>query len=229
LGRAFTRPEAAYLAALTTGHVRARLRPWLRAGQGAGAALLRQAQPVPEVQGDPARLSSVSPEAAMTAALTAQVSERARRLRSAIETLQAAPALRAALSRDLAGTERRIRAIEAGFGADATRAEPEAAKIRARLMRVSGDLDRQQEIIDGAVAGVARGPRPLPRDADEAYAALGVNPNVNERTLKKLIDALRVSWHPDLATSDEDRALRDEKIREINVAWDLIAARRVES
>jgi hypothetical protein len=95
------------------------------------------------------------------------------------------------------------------------------------------DLERLQEIIAGAMASLPRdggplngSPRPLPRDLAEAYAALGVNAGVSLPTLKKLVEALRVSWHPDLAASEDDRRHHDERIREINVAWDLIVGKR---
>ena len=63
----------------------------------------------------------------------------------------------------------------------------------------------------------------------EAYEALGANPTTSSKILKKLVDALRATWHPDLAQDEDDRRAREERIKQINVAWDLIADRRVEA
>ena len=47
---------------------------------------------------------------------------------------------------------------------------------------------------------------------------LGVNAEVSAGVLKKIVDALRMSWHPDHARSEDDRRLREERIRQINIA-----------
>jgi DnaJ-class molecular chaperone len=60
----------------------------------------------------------------------------------------------------------------------------------------------------------------------EAYAVLGVNPDVSEGVLKKIVDALRMSWHPDHARDEEDRLAREDRMRQINIAWDLISGAR---
>jgi hypothetical protein len=158
--------------------------------------------------------------------------DRIDRLRQTIEPLaRTAPALHMALARDLMAGERRVAKITiASLVSDAALHAPHK-QAQSRLQRVGADLDRLKEIIAGATAsfapvGTSKARRQLPRDLPEAYAALGVNPGVGDSTLKKLVDALRVSWHPDLATSADDRAVRDERIKEINVAWDLIVGRR---
>jgi DnaJ-class molecular chaperone len=61
----------------------------------------------------------------------------------------------------------------------------------------------------------------------EAYAFLGVNANASEAVLKKAVNALRECWHPDLATDEEDRRLREIRIKQINVAWDLITGKQM--
>jgi curved DNA-binding protein CbpA len=33
---------------------------------------------------------------------------------------------------------------------------------------------------------------------------------------------LRMSWHPDRATNDVDRMLFEQRIKQINVAWDIL-------
>jgi hypothetical protein len=37
-----------------------------------------------------------------------------------------------------------------------------------------------------------------------------------------VVDALRQNWHPDLAASEADRTEREERIKQINAAWDLV-------
>ena len=90
------------------------------------------------------------------------------------------------------------------------------------------ELERIRRIADSAAASLS-GARPagsVPRTTSEAYDVLGVNPDVSEGVLKKIVDALRMSWHPDHARSDEDRRVREDRIRQINIAWELINATR---
>jgi hypothetical protein len=61
----------------------------------------------------------------------------------------------------------------------------------------------------------------------EAYAFLGVNANSSDIVLKKAVNALRECWHPDLAANEEDRRLREVRIKQINVAWDLITGKQM--
>jgi len=37
---------------------------------------------------------------------------------------------------------------------------------------------------------------------------------------------LRQSWHPDHARSETDRLHREARVRQINVAWDLVSQQR---
>jgi DnaJ-class molecular chaperone len=66
----------------------------------------------------------------------------------------------------------------------------------------------------------------LPRTTSEAYEVLGVNAEVSAGVLKKIVDALRMSWHPDHARDESDRVLRESRIRQINIAWDIINGKR---
>jgi hypothetical protein len=61
----------------------------------------------------------------------------------------------------------------------------------------------------------------------EAYTFLGVNANASDIALKKAVNALRECWHPDLAANEEDRRLREIRIKQINVAWDLISGKQM--
>ena len=67
--------------------------------------------------------------------------------------------------------------------------------------------------------------RRSPGTVEEACTFLGVNPRASEAVVKKVVDALRQNWHPDLADDDGDRRAREDRIKQINAAWDLIRAR----
>jgi hypothetical protein len=90
------------------------------------------------------------------------------------------------------------------------------------------ELDRIRRIVDSAAASLSnsRKATTLPRTTSEAYEVLGVNAEVSEGVLKKIVDALRMSWHPDHARDESDRLLREDRIRQINIAWDLINGKR---
>lgn len=146
---------------------------------------------------------------------------------NALDRLATVAPLRNALSRELQSSERRLAVVIAAIGTP--KATPEDwTKARRRLERIAQDLDRLQQISDSAVHSLSglSAVRSLPRNKDEAYATLGITSGVSEPILKKLVEALRVGWHPDLAQGEADRALRDSRIKEINVAWDLITGKR---
>ena len=62
----------------------------------------------------------------------------------------------------------------------------------------------------------------VPRSLADAYRVLNVKPHTSKEVIKKLVDALRVSWHPDLVASESDKKMHTAKIQQINVAWDII-------
>jgi DnaJ-class molecular chaperone len=66
----------------------------------------------------------------------------------------------------------------------------------------------------------------MPRSLDEAREVLNVNSGTKTETVKKVVDALRRVWHPDLGTDEEDCKRRHIKTQQINVAWDIISGRR---
>jgi DnaJ-class molecular chaperone len=66
----------------------------------------------------------------------------------------------------------------------------------------------------------------MPATYAEALQVLGVSPDASLAAIKKIVDGLRLSWHPDLARSEVDRHLRQRRLQQINVAWDLISQRR---
>jgi hypothetical protein len=64
-----------------------------------------------------------------------------------------------------------------------------------------------------------------PTNCTEALLALGAGPDASDAALKKIVDGLRQSWHPDLARSAEDRIARERRMVQINVAWDILSAK----
>jgi hypothetical protein len=105
-------------------------------------------------------------------------------------------------------------------------------------------------VASGTSAGAPPGPLPKPPDLmgrlamgeaadwsdrmpgtrEEALEVLGIGiePSANSTALKKIVDGLRMSWHPDLAKDETDRALREHRSKQINAAWAILQARREE-
>lgn len=167
------------------------------------------------------------------AAMARLLLEGARRTLEDIAALLASLApsspLRQVLSKELRAAERRLSALAAE---DAT--SPASAKRhRARVQSAVHDVNRLRDIATGAQQSLEHATHQpaveTPSDRASAFAVLGVTPDADAGTLKKLVDALRRAWHPDLARDEQDRLRREERIKQINVAWDLIQGRRVET
>jgi hypothetical protein len=140
-----------------------------------------------------------------------------------VSGLKEAGPLREVLQSELKLVRQRLLSTESAAVEDEVAAARAAPLFRALIH----DLERIRRIAESAAASLSRGRQPsLPRTASEAYDALGVNPDVSEGVLKKIVDALRMSWHPDHARDEEDRRVREDRIRQINIAWDLISGKR---
>ena len=132
--------------------------------------------------------------------------------------------LREVLQSELDNTQRRLSALER----DLRRlpAQKTASVLRA-LMR---DMDRIGRIVHSAhqapagETGQSHGD--LPRSVGEAYRLLGLNANAPAEVAKRLVDALRMNWHPDHASDETDRQRREARIKQINAAWDMVNGRR---
>lgn len=68
----------------------------------------------------------------------------------------------------------------------------------------------------------------IPQTRADALEVLGmgVTPEVSETAIKKIVDGLRLSWHPDYAKSAHDKELRELRMKQINAAWDIITGKR---
>jgi hypothetical protein len=67
---------------------------------------------------------------------------------------------------------------------------------------------------------------PMPATYAEALEVLGAAPDAALDAIKKIVDGMRQSWHPDLARTEFDRRVRLRRMQQINVAWDLVSQHR---
>jgi hypothetical protein len=67
---------------------------------------------------------------------------------------------------------------------------------------------------------------PMPTTYAEALDVLGAAPDAALDAIKKIVDGMRQSWHPDLARTEFDRRVRLRRMQQINVAWDLVSQHR---
>lgn len=67
----------------------------------------------------------------------------------------------------------------------------------------------------------------MPGNKHEALELLGmgVASERNLSSLKKIIDGLRMNWHPDHACDEADRRLREVRLKQINAAWDILGGK----
>lgn len=141
-----------------------------------------------------------------------------------IRMVAGAPSLQEVLESELKGIRNRLAGIRHLPPADGP-----GRKRASQAMRVMvRDLERIGRIADSAARSMTAGPTTInmPTTQGEAYDVLGINAGVSENVLKKVVDALRMSWHPDLAEDDQDRAVREDRIKQINIAWELISGNR---
>lgn len=163
-------------------------------------------------------------DAAFSAAAD-QVAALLRQTESTVLSLKTATPLRDVLEEEVHLMSRRLVVLSASTLDSKASAEKISGQFRA-LVR---DLERVRRIASSAAAslsGSAREAQIMPATKSEAYDILGVNADVSEVTLKKIVDALRMTWHPDHARDDDDRRLREARIKQINIAWDLINEKR---
>lgn len=99
-------------------------------------------------------------------------------------------------------------------------------KVEISVTGALADLDRIGRIVAGvtnaAVPDAMRQASALPESAADAFHLLGVRPDASPLAVKKIVDGLRLSWHPDHARDETDRSIREARLKQINVAWDLI-------
>jgi len=71
----------------------------------------------------------------------------------------------------------------------------------------------------------------VPRTRSDALRVLGmgVTADANLSAIKKIVDGLRQTWHPDLARDPAERETRERRMKQINVAWDILAPKPARS
>lgn len=107
-------------------------------------------------------------------------------------------------------------------------------KTAALIRAVMRELDRMSRIAQSAsqstpddfTSGERASLHDTPQSVPDAYRVLGINADVAPAVAKKLVDALRMSWHPDHARGEDDRVQREARMKQINAAWDIIKAQR---
>ncbi|MCB1520180.1 MAG: DnaJ domain-containing protein [Hyphomicrobiaceae bacterium] len=143
-----------------------------------------------------------------------------------VRNIAAKAPIRSVLEDELRRARQRL-AVAKAAGCD----EFGPGRIGAAAFRViTRDLDRIRRIADSARdsldGGAGEASARMPQSPAEAYEILGINPNASPATVKKFLDALRMSWHPDLARDEADRLQREARIKQINVAMELISDRQ---
>jgi len=78
----------------------------------------------------------------------------------------------------------------------------------------------------GFAAQPANIPDWLPATREEALQVLGAGPDASDAVIKKIVDGLRMSWHPDHAKNPDDHRMRSQRLTQINVAWDILSGRQ---
>lgn len=146
---------------------------------------------------------------------------------SAINSLRQVPTLQNALHKELDAIKRLL-----GFTPQIQSASSEKRdwnQIRSQLVMSLQAMQRIIGIAEAARTSISVHPAALEVITTrlEAYAFLGVNASSSETVLKKAVNALRQCWHPDFATDEEDRRLREIRTKQINVAWDLISRKQM--
>jgi hypothetical protein len=161
--------------------------------------------------------------------LMKQVAADLARALSAINGLRRVPALQNALYKELDSIRRLLGFTPQIQGTSGEKAKTDWNQIKSQLMMSLQETQRIIGIAEAARTSFSVHPAALEVITTrlEAYAFLGVNASSSETVLKKAVNALRQCWHPDLATDDEDRRLREIRTKQINVAWDLISRKQM--
>jgi len=100
-----------------------------------------------------------------------------------------------------------------GFGPQA----PAETSGRALVLRATPEAP--------AATGSVAPSSGMPSTRAEALALLGLSSDASEAVIRKVAEALRQSWHPDVAADAADRAARTERLKQINVAVDILLRR----
>jgi hypothetical protein len=140
-----------------------------------------------------------------------------------LASLAAELLLRDVLSSELQQIRERLSDVERQLN---RRPPGKSAAIIRGMVR---DLDRIGRISQSAGEGAQNetvAHSSIPQSIADAYRVLGMNSDATPAIAKKLVDALRMSWHPDHARDELDRRRREDRMKQINAAWDMIKNQR---
>jgi hypothetical protein len=167
----------------------------------------------PEGKADPALSSALLQLKAMLA-----------RTEAAVAMLSSQAVVREVMQSELAVIRGRIEEAERA----SHRGSTPVMKLAAQFRQIARDIDRVQNIAQSASRSfsIHAQATSIPTSVTEAYALIGVDPTDGEIVAKRVIDGLRMSSHPDHAQNEADRLDRESRIKQINVASDLITGRR---
>lgn len=132
------------------------------------------------------------------------------------------------LSDVLTGELGQLRQRLSGLQASASESDEAAQRAAPGFRNLIRDIERVRRIADSAALSMGAGQNTarIPATRAEAFALLGLNPDVAEGTLKKVADGLRMNWHPDHARDADDRTAREARIKAINAALEIINGKR---
>jgi hypothetical protein len=118
---------------------------------------------------------------------------------------------------------------DVSLGDKRARAPARIADARGQLPPNAAASAMGREPGRNATAAAALGDR-MPCTRAEALEVLGmgVTASANHAAIKKIVDGLRLSWHPDHAKDEADRAVRELRSKQINAAWDLLRSQVAE-
>jgi hypothetical protein len=166
-----------------------------------------------DTTGDPALSSAILQLRAMLA-----------RTEAAIAMLSSAAMVREVMQSELDVIRSRLDEAERA----ARRGSTPVMKLAAQFRQIARDIDRVQALTESASHSFSSKGQSyaMPATLAEAYATIGVDMADGEASAKRAIDALRFSTHPDHAAGETDRLEREARMKQINVAADLILRRR---
>lgn len=146
------------------------------------------------------------------------------RTEAAVAMLASAAVVREVMQSELVAIRVRIDDAERA----SRRGSTPVMKLAAQFRQIARDIDRVQNITQSAAQSfnVHAQSMAVPTTIEEAYTLIGVDPSDGEVIAKRVIDSLRMSSHPDHAQTETDRLDREARIKQINVASDLISGRR---
>ena len=58
---------------------------------------------------------------------------------------------------------------------------------------------------------------------------MGVTADASLAAIKKIVDGLRQTWHPDLASDPSEQGIREQRMKQINAAWEILANKRAQA